>query len=70
MALAVMCAGLRRGLPQEAFQAMAAGRMLVPGADGALHPRDIPLDERPPLAGLRHASSSAGAEPAAASGPG
>lgn len=69
MALAVMCAGLRRGLTQEVFQAMAAGRMLVPGADGALHPCDVPLDERPPLAGLRHAFS-AGAEPAAVSGPG
>lgn len=49
MALAVMCAGLGRGLPREAYEELAGGRMLVPGLDGALGVRDVPLDERPPL---------------------
>jgi glucosyl-3-phosphoglycerate synthase len=68
MALAVMCAGLRRGLPREVYEQMATGRMLVPGRGGALLARDVPLDERPPLAGVRAASAAAGS--AAASGPG
>ena len=69
MALAVMCAGLRRGLPRDVYEEMAAGRMLVPEDDGALRVRDLPLDERPPLAEVR-AAASAAAEPTAASGPG
>lgn len=52
MALAVMCAGLRRGLPQETYEGRAAGRILVPAADASLRVRDVPLDERPPLIDL------------------
>lgn len=69
MALAVMCAGLRRRLPDDVYDQMAAGRMLIPADDGAMRVRDVPLDERPPLAEVRGAVSAA-AEPAAASGPG
>lgn len=50
MALEVMCAALARGLPPEAFAALAPGRMLVPGASGEVRPRDVPLTERPPMA--------------------
>ncbi len=53
MALEVMCAGLSRGLPEDAFAALAAGRMLVPGADGTVRPRDVSLLERPPMAEAR-----------------
>jgi glycosyltransferase involved in cell wall biosynthesis len=64
MALSVMCAGLRRRLPREVYEEMAAGRMLVPADDGAMQVRDVSLDERPPIAAVRAAE-----EPAAASGP-
>jgi glucosyl-3-phosphoglycerate synthase len=65
MALSVMCAGLRRRLPREVYEEMAAGRMLVPAGDGAMQVRDVSLDERPPLAEVRTA-----AEPLTASAPG
>ncbi len=50
MALAVMGAGLRRGLPAELFEALAPGRMLTPAGDGEMRNRDVAMDERPPLA--------------------
>ena len=52
MALAVMAAGLSRGLAPEVWEAFAAGRMAVPQAGGGTVTRDVPLDERPPLAEL------------------
>lgn len=60
MALEVMCAGLGRGLPAEAFAALAPGRMLVPDADGGVGSRDARLEERPPMAGVRRVGPSAG----------
>lgn len=57
MALEVMCAGLVRGLPAAAFAALAPGRMLQPGAEGAMSPRDVSLIERPPMAEARRALS-------------
>ncbi len=53
MSLAVLGAGLRRGLPEAEFDALAPGRMRVPTADGGIEVRDVSLDERPPLTGLR-----------------
>ncbi len=58
MALAVMCAGLGRGLPAEVWEGLAAGRMLVPGDDGAVRPRDVSLEVRPPVASLAGASAA------------
>lgn len=52
MALAVMAAGLSRGLAPEIWEAFAAGRMMVPQPGGGTATRDVPLDERPPLAEL------------------
>jgi len=49
MAMAVMGAGLRRGLPEEVWAGFAAGRMRSP-VPGGWVVRDVPLDERPPLA--------------------
>lgn len=63
MALEVMCAGLGRGLPPEVWEGLAAGRMLVPGDDGGVRPRDVPLEERPPMASL--AAGRAAEEPLA-----
>ena len=57
MSLAVLCAGLRRGLPPEALTAMAPGRMLLAAADGGdPELRDVPIDERPPMRGARAAA--------------
>lgn len=53
MSLAVLGAGLRRGLPEAEFDALAPGRMRVPTAGGGVEVRDVALDERPPLAGVR-----------------
>ncbi len=53
MSLAVLGAGLRRGLPEAEFDALAPGRMRLPAAGGGVEVRDVALDERPPLAGLR-----------------
>ena len=50
MAMAVMGAGLRRGLPAEVWEGFAAGRMRSPASGGGWTVRDVPLDERPPLA--------------------
>jgi len=50
MSLAVMGAGLRRGLPAEVWEGFAAGRMRSPAPGGGSAVRDVPLDERPPLA--------------------
>ncbi|MGE0026437.1 MAG: glucosyl-3-phosphoglycerate synthase [Thermoleophilia bacterium] len=50
MAMAVMGAGLRRGLPAEVWESFAAGRMRSPARGGGWAVRDVPLDERPPLA--------------------
>ena len=50
MALAVLCAGLPRGLPPDALAALAPGRMLLrapPG--GEPETRDVPIAERPPM---------------------
>jgi glucosyl-3-phosphoglycerate synthase len=60
MALAVMGAGLRRGLAPEAWDAFAAGRMMVPQPGGGVATRDVPLDERPPLATLRLSAVASG----------
>lgn len=57
MALEVMCAALSRGLPAAAFDALATGRMLVPDGSGGVVPRDAPLDERPPMAGVLAAAT-------------
>ena len=46
MALAVMGAGLRRGLPTEVWEGFAAGRMRSPAPGGGTVVRDVPLDER------------------------
>jgi glucosyl-3-phosphoglycerate synthase len=59
MALAVMGAGLRRGLPAAQYEALAPGRMLVPTADGAVRTRDVTMDERPPMADVRRGSLTA-----------
>jgi glycosyltransferase involved in cell wall biosynthesis len=50
MAMAVMGAGLRRGLPADVWDAFAAGRMRSPVPGGGWTVHDVPLDERPPLA--------------------
>jgi glucosyl-3-phosphoglycerate synthase len=50
MALAVLGAGLRRGLPAEVWEGFAAGRMRSPAPGGGSAVRDVPLEERPPLA--------------------
>ena len=50
MAMAVMGAGLRRGLPHEVWEGFAAGRMRSPAPGNGSVVRDVPLDERPPLA--------------------
>ena len=50
MALAVLGAGLRRGLSEDDFAALAPGRMRVPDGTGGTAVRDVDLDERPPLA--------------------
>jgi glucosyl-3-phosphoglycerate synthase len=59
MAMAVMGAGLRRGLPPEVWEAFAAGRMRAPAPDGGTAVRDVPLDERPPLAQRSRAAAQA-----------
>ena len=59
MALAVMGAGLRRGLPAAQYEALAPGRMLVPTADGANRTRDVTMEERPPMADVRRGSLTA-----------
>jgi glycosyltransferase involved in cell wall biosynthesis len=59
MAMAVMGAGLRRGLPAGVWEAFAAGRMRSPAPGGGTVVRDVPLDERPPLAGRRRAARAA-----------
>jgi glucosyl-3-phosphoglycerate synthase len=57
MALAVLCAGLRRGLAPEALAAMAPGRMLLAAADGGEPElRDVPIAERPPMRRARAAA--------------
>lgn len=50
MALEVMTTALARGLPPDAAAGLATGRMLVPDGEGGVVPRDVPLDERPPMA--------------------
>jgi hypothetical protein len=57
--MAVMGAGLRRGLPPEVWEAFAAGRMRAPAPDGGTAVRDVPLDERPPLAQRSRAAAQA-----------
>ncbi len=52
MALEVLTTALARGLPPGAAAGLAAGRMLVPDGRGGVEPRDVPLDERPPMAGV------------------
>jgi glucosyl-3-phosphoglycerate synthase len=57
MALAVLCAGLRRGLPGEALAGLAPGRMLLAAAgDGDPELRDVPIAERPPMREARPAA--------------
>jgi glucosyl-3-phosphoglycerate synthase len=52
MALAVMAAGLRRGLPEAWLEGLAPGRMTLALPDGSTRTRDVPVEERPPLASL------------------
>ena len=56
MALAVLCAGLSRGLPPDALAALAPGRMLLAAAPGGEpETRDVPIVERPPMRAARAA---------------
>jgi glucosyl-3-phosphoglycerate synthase len=56
MALAVLYAGLRRGLPEGALDALAPGRMLLAApAEGEPETRDVPIAERPPMREARAA---------------
>ena len=63
MALAVLCAGLPRGLPPDALAALAPGRMLLAAEPGAEpETRDVPIAERPPMREAR-ASRNGGRRP-------
>ena len=55
MAYAVIVAGLTRGLGAGALEAFAPGPLALPGPEG-LDLRSVPLEERPPMAGLREVS--------------
>jgi glycosyltransferase involved in cell wall biosynthesis len=58
MALAVMAAGLRRGLPEAWLDGLAPGRMTQALPDGSTRTRDVPVEERPPLASLAPAETA------------
>jgi glucosyl-3-phosphoglycerate synthase len=60
MALAVMAAGLRRGLPEAWLEGLAPGRMTLALPDGTTSTRDVPVEERPPLASLARADLARG----------
>jgi glucosyl-3-phosphoglycerate synthase len=60
MALAVMAAGLRRGLPEAWLEGLAPGRMTLALPDGSTSTRDVPVEERPPLASLALADLAEG----------